>query len=313
MSKKRRDTERETPLTGRAPRAEQPKKRVPLSGIIAGAVIVTAMGAMLLLRSIEKPAQSQESALPSSSEEKSARPSRSGAALPEKRAGQADSGKNGKDGFVSLKEEAFPSDKAKYESVSDSEDPSPRSFLRLDFRNGQTPLDGFKLKNLEVTSAGITLPPAPPGSDEPRIGVLESPPTPFKHPSNVIVPIWRGENPAGTTLQVEVTFSPNNDEWTQWFPIEKSNDPIEPFYPDGSPNPNYGAFVGTPVGFGLELYPFVRYRVTLVSDNASASPNLSAMEFYHSDSTMGQGFLADDPPADREVMEAARSAFDQQQ
>ncbi len=183
-----------------------------------------------------------------------------------------------------------------------------------DFRGYQKQLDGYKLDGVVQTNDGITLSKKDDdGSSESedgyRRGVLESPVLPFNHPSNAVQPIWRVELPnSDTSFHVEVSLSADGDEWTEWNQVEPSGDDISPTYPDGRPNPNYGARAGNAMAHGLSLYPYMRYRVTLASTNETDTPLLQEFKVTYLDSTDGQGYLASEEPEVPEVQNPNASA-----
>lgn len=165
-----------------------------------------------------------------------------------------------------------------------------------DFRNFDKPLEGYKLENLERTVDGIALAKADPSTTSPdgtfRRGTIESPVLPLGHPSNAVQPIWRAEIPEEAGAIIEVALSADQQNWSEWYPIQPSGDEISPTYPDGRPNPNYGAISGGSIANGLDLYPYARYRVTLTS-NTDASPVLQEFKLTYLDSTDGQGKIPD--------------------
>lgn len=186
-----------------------------------------------------------------------------------------------------------------------NEIPSKKSYHKTDFRNFKTDMAGYKLDGVELTAEGIKLTPKKEGEEEWK-GTLESAPQALSFPSNMVVPLWRSNEPDGTSMKIEVALSADNGEWTRWYPLDIYDEPMSPTYPDGSPNPNWGAKPGEPLGFGFELYPYVKYRMTL-RGSSHESPTLEGVDFYHTDSTAGQGYLANDPPPEQIVeQEAAR-------
>lgn len=186
------------------------------------------------------------------------------------------------------------------------EEPEPEQNARIghiidDFRGYSKNLDGYKLDGLVRTNEGIALAPSSDDntseSDGFRRGVLESPVLPFAHPSNAVQPIWRAKVPdSEASLRVELALSADAQNWSQWYQIEPTGDDISPTYPDGSPNPNYGAVSGGIIANGLSLYPYMRYRVTLASTGEDVTPVLEEFKVTYLDSTLGQGYPADQPP-----------------
>lgn len=162
-------------------------------------------------------------------------------------------------------------------------------YLINDFRLPQKALADYKFKNLKLTDEGITLADA---SGAPRTGTLESPALPLLHPSNMVGPIWRQQLPEGTSIEVEISLSPDNQNWSAWFKSEPNDhDEILPAYPDGRPNPHYGAIAGEAIANGLKLSAYVKYRVTLSSENKTA-PVFQEVKIFHVDSTQGQGYVS---------------------
>lgn len=168
-----------------------------------------------------------------------------------------------------------------------------------DFRGFGKSLDGYTLEGLKRTEEGLTL-----DTDEATsitaagavLGVLESPSLALGFPSNAVQPIWRAKTSEDGTIQVEISLSPDGENWSHWYPSEPTGDDISPTYPDGRPNPNYGAVSGGAIANGLRLLPYVRYRVTLTA-YGEKRPVLHEFKITHLDSTDGQGELATEPPA----------------
>lgn len=183
---------------------------------------------------------------------------------------------------------------------------SRRSYLKMSLRDGAESFASFKMEGLEATPDGIKLTDGP-GVDGLRKGILESPPMPLEHASNMVAPIWKGANPEGSNTKVEMQVV-QGGKASPWYEVELNDEAVSPNYPDGRPNPNYGASVGSPLGFGLELYDKVRYRVTLTAPTGADSPVIEEMNVYHADSTHGEGFAADQPPPERGILEAAINA-----
>ncbi|MGI8905195.1 MAG: hypothetical protein ACR2IE_01750 [Candidatus Sumerlaeaceae bacterium] len=165
-----------------------------------------------------------------------------------------------------------------------------------DFRGFQKSLDGYKLEHLERTVDGLELADddsaSSPSEGGSRRGTLESPVIVLAQPSNAVQPIWRVKSVPDSGCMVEVALSADQEKWSQWYAIEPSGDDISPTYPDGRPNPNYGAISGSGIANGLELYPYARYRLTLTS-TSKASPVLQEFRLTYVDTTEGLGKIAD--------------------
>lgn len=171
----------------------------------------------------------------------------------------------------------------------------PREFFVMDFTEMSELPDGYTLEDLELTAEGITLKPLEPGEeDKPRYGVLTSPPEKMYFPSNAVSPLWRQEVSEGTQVFVEVQVSPDGEDWGIWHPLHYDEDAGEPteFYPDGSPNPNYGYTPGGVLCWGYRQYNYFRYRTTLYSETED-SPVLSGFRLFYQDSTLGKGHIAE--------------------
>ena len=171
----------------------------------------------------------------------------------------------------------------------------PRAFMTMDFTNLDSPPAGFALQNVVLSPEGFTLAaPAPGKENEPRTGIIESPPLMLDFFSNAVAPMWKENIPDGTDMFVEMSVSPDGVHWGpwQWIDIdEDSAGQISPTYPDGRPNPNYGYTPGTMLAWGLTQWGYVRYRVRLYSECA-ASPVLSGFRIFFQDSTLGEGRVA---------------------
>lgn len=171
----------------------------------------------------------------------------------------------------------------------------PRAFATNDFRNLTELPAGFMAENLVLTENGLTLkPPAPGEEDKPRMGMLESPPQDLDFPSNAVAPRWLDKIPEGGHLFVEMSVSPDGENWSLWDPVEVDDDSvgqIAEFFPDGKPNPNYGYTPGGLLFWGHRQYLYYRYRVTFYSE-VEASPLLSSFRVFYQDSTLGEGYIA---------------------
>lgn len=171
----------------------------------------------------------------------------------------------------------------------------PRKFYVLEFDKLQEFPEGYSVENLRLTERGIELDPQQPGEeDKPRYGVLESPPQEFDFPSNAISPLWKEDLPEGTSMLVEMSLSPDGKNWGIWHQVMVDDDSvgqIAEYYPDGSPNPNYGYTPGGVLCWGLRQWAHFRYRITLYSEVA-ASPILSGFRLFYQDSTLGEGYLS---------------------
>lgn len=180
------------------------------------------------------------------------------------------------------------------EDGMDPED-QPRIFMEQHYRPGELPA-GYKMHNVRLTDRGFELEPAAPGNaDQPRIGMVESPPIPLDFPANAVAPSWIDELPEGTSVLVEVAVSPDGENWGMWHPADVDHDSygqVNEFYPDGTPNPNYGYTPGGLFVWGNMQWKYVKYTVALYSESQE-SPAFSSRRFYVQDSTMGGGRLAE--------------------
>jgi hypothetical protein len=171
----------------------------------------------------------------------------------------------------------------------------PRAFMTTDFRDLAGLPTGFKLENVELTADGFQLKPAAAGAEnDPRMGTIESAPQIFDFQSNAVTPMWKENLPDQTDMFIEVSVSPDGQNWGAWQWIDVDEDSvgqIAEFYPDGTPNPNYGYIPGSTMVWGLTQYQYVRYRIQLYSETGE-SPTLGAFRFYYQDSTLGEGHLA---------------------
>ena len=131
----------------------------------------------------------------------------------------------------------------------------PMGYVVHDFRNHQMQLGDFKLDNVVLTEEGITLGPASvdqattDGSPAPRVGSFESPPLALVAASNLVAPNWKEKLPANANIQIELSCSADQNEWTEWFPISRSDDEISPTYPMEPPIQT----MGTPRELTLRL------------------------------------------------------------
>lgn len=175
----------------------------------------------------------------------------------------------------------------------DPED-QPRTYYNLHFHSLAELPEGFEADGVMLTSRGIELAPHEPGEEGRRIGTLVSAPEAFTFPSNAFAPMWLEDVPEGTAIMIEVAVSPDGENWSDFHyaPIDVDHAlDIQEYYPDGSPNPNYGYVPGAIYTFGDLLYTQMQYRVTMISDT-DATPSMAAYRTYYMDSTMGTGRIA---------------------
>lgn len=166
----------------------------------------------------------------------------------------------------------------------------PRRFVHTEFRSTIPLREGYLLEGARLTARGVELEPLPEGTEpSPRFGTISSAPERFDFESNSVAALLRDEVPPGTDIYVELAMSPDGENWTDWFVT--APDPhadVAPAYPDGTPNPNYGFTPMALVNFGLNTWPWYRYRATLYSETAD-SPTLQGFRLYHQDTTLGEG------------------------
>ncbi len=171
----------------------------------------------------------------------------------------------------------------------------PRAYYERRFGEMAYLPDGFELDGVILGASGIELDPnLEPDEQGIRQGTLVSPPEPFDFPSNAVAPLWEENLPDGTDLVMEVQVSPDGENWGAWQYLSIDNDSygqMMQYYPDGSPNPNYGYTPGGLLAWGDRQFQSMRYRATLVSSNSS-SPLLGAFRLHYQDSTMGEGHIA---------------------
>lgn len=177
-------------------------------------------------------------------------------------------------------QEAPPAEETAQEPESNAE----RAYLVEDFRDTEKNWSQYKMKGTAITPEGIKL------QDGQTEGDFESPCTALKLPSNMVAFLWKETLPDGTVVKPEIRLSHDCQSWSPWYPIESTGNDINPLYPDGSPNPNYGYVPGSYVSLGLDLVPFIQYRLKLMrTDLSKGSPVVPGARFYHLDSTLGDG------------------------
>jgi hypothetical protein len=165
----------------------------------------------------------------------------------------------------------------------------PRQFFVQHFRPGELP-PGYTLHNVRLTERGFELEGGG-RAGEPRIGMIESPPLPLDFPSNAVAPSWIDDLPEGTSVLIEISVSPDGENWGMWHAADVDHDSfgqVSPTYPDGSPNPNYGYTPGGLFIWGNLLWTHWRYTIALYSDSQE-SPSVSSLRMFYQDSTMGEG------------------------
>ncbi len=172
----------------------------------------------------------------------------------------------------------------------------PRKFFVMEFNNMSELPEGYEMENMQLTDRGIELEPPEPGEeDKPRFGVLKSPPQEMDFYSNALSPLWREELPEGTSMLVEVSLSPDGENWGIWHQVMVDDDSagqVKEYYPDGSPNPNYGYTPGGVLCWGYRQWAQFKYRITLYSE-VQESPLLSGFRIFYQDTTLGKGHLAE--------------------
>lgn len=165
------------------------------------------------------------------------------------------------------------------EQGEEPKDNGPRAYLVEDFTDANKSYDKYKLENVQVTPNGLTL---APGAEK---GTIESPTMVLQMPSSTTAFLWKQDVPKGSGVKVEMAVSADNQSWSPWYPVDDMGDDINPLYPDGSPNPNYGYVPGTYVSLGLDLVPFIRYRMTLLQNCSDCK------EYRRPDGTFAQQLL----------------------
>ena len=171
----------------------------------------------------------------------------------------------------------------------------PRTYAADDFTLMSDLPEGFVTEDVILTRNGIELKPLAEGEEpHPRYGMLHSPPQEMHFQSNAVSPLWKEETDEGTSVFVEVSLSPDGENWGLWHPIYVDDDAGSPaeFYPDGTRNPHYGFIPGGVIFQGMRQFKYYRYRVTLYSE-VDGSPVFSAIHMYYQDSTLGKGRLAE--------------------
>lgn len=177
------------------------------------------------------------------------------------------------------------------EEAKEPESNAERAYLIEDFRDKNKNWSNYKMTGVRVTDEGIVM------EDGQTNGVVESPTMTLQLPSNLVALLWKEERPDGAFISPEMQISADGQNWSSWYPIESTGDDINPLYPDGTPNPNYGYVPGGYVSLGLELIPFIRYKFTMSRLGVTTqSPTMKGIRFYHLDSTLGEGRMA--TPAD---------------
>jgi hypothetical protein len=285
----------------------QPQKFnwLPL-GIFALLIIV--LGGLYALRGDKSGRPGDRQRADAEESEQSRRDKMRGANVQSAGSGKSSSRTDRTSGDDSTTGAATSADAAETTSPPERTTEDPMGYVVHDFRNHQMPLTGFKLDNIVETEEGLTLGPKTIDDSEStdglaaRIGTIESPPLALVAASNLIAPNWKEMLPADSNIQIELSASVDQNDWTEWWPIDRSDAEMSPTYPDGAPNPNYGNTPGTHVAFGLKLYPYVRYRMTMTAAGEKA-PVFQQMRVYHTDGTGGNGVLANQPePVQPETM-----------
>ena len=149
--------------------------------------------------------------------------------------------------------------------------------------------------DLTVQGGAVGLSGGPTALNPRRVGRITSPGVKMDFASNMLSPLWKAELPDGTELSFELAVSQDGESWGPWNQMDADVDAmgaINPSFPDGRPNPNYGFTPGGILGFGLEKWQWFRYRITLSSDGG-ASPFVSAVRVFYQDTTLGKGRLAE--------------------
>jgi hypothetical protein len=170
------------------------------------------------------------------------------------------------------------------EDHKEPESNAERAYLIEDFKDKAKDLSKYKMKGVRLSDEGIVL------EDGATNGIVESPTLPLKLPSNMVALLWKEDRPDYTSIKPEMQLSYDGQNWSAWYPIESTGDDINPLYPNGEPNPNYGYVPGGYVSLGLDLVPFVRYRIGLERvASGNQTPTLKGIRMYHLDSAGKDG------------------------
>ncbi|MFH0792738.1 MAG: hypothetical protein V2A74_01755 [bacterium] len=167
-------------------------------------------------------------------------------------------------------------------------DEIPTGHKVIDFRTLDGLDEGGELDGVVLTDKGLQLDPQFDPGEGPRIGTYTSPPLEPEFLVNAAGPQWKEEIPKETTLQIELSFSLEGQNWTQWYRVEVDpHGAPEQYYPDGRPNPNFGYVIGNLIipGTGTERFAYYRYRLILSSGQSSVSPTLTNLRLTYMDST----------------------------
>lgn len=128
--------------------------------------------------------------------------------------------------------------------------------------------DGFKLDGAQVTSRGLVL-------VDTASANVESGPVILDKPANAITLLWR-VSPPDARVTGAVCLSADGKEWTPWLPVR-------PMAKDASTSES-GLVQCLPVRMGANLYRQVRYKVTLLANDAK-SPEIKDVTVRGEDST----------------------------
>lgn len=158
--------------------------------------------------------------------------------------------------------------------------------FRHDFRGGVDRQFFAVMDKVEPGDDGFRLAKKPDGRYE-TVGVLQSAPIPAEKPFQSVGAHWLEQMPEGTGITVDVSTSSDGQHWTEWqhSHTEPGEDHVEPFFPDGRPNPNYGETIGDLDSRTDNYGRYIRYRITMTTEKGEATPLMQRIALTYMDTT----------------------------
>jgi len=164
----------------------------------------------------------------------------------------------------------------------------PRAYYELMFSEMDKLPPGFIADGVILTEMGLQL---APGASE---GTLISAAEKFNFLANAVGPMWMEDLPPGTDFLLEIAMSPDGEIWGPWQFVTIDTDSYgqtQQYYDNGRPNPNYGYSPGGLLAWGDMQFGYMKYKLTLYSENES-TPTIASIRAHYQDSTMGEGHVA---------------------
>lgn len=119
---------------------------------------------------------------------------------------------------------------------------------------------------MNLTDKGIMISSNEAG-ETPQYGKITSAPYQLNFQSNVLKPMWRYHADNGNNVFIEISRSADGKNWEDWVIVEEeTNQEMMVDLPSNGHDRNTGYSSGNRIDFGNNTSKYVRFRVTLFSD-----------------------------------------------